>query len=127
MIKKLEISGQHTKVTPELKKYVTRKIGRLDRYQSRHTRESMHAEVHLKESKAKDKKQFTCSVVLHLPHETLDASETTINMFAAIDIVETKLKSQLKKYKDTHTNAKFHRRIVARLRRGGSKSGQVVS
>lgn len=117
MIKKLEINGQHTELTPELKKYVSRKIGRLDRYQSRHTRASMHAEVHLKESNAKKKKQFTCSVVMHLPHETLDASETTINMFAAIDIVETKLRGQLKKYKDTHTNAKFHRKIVARLQR----------
>lgn len=122
MIKKLEIGGQHTKLTPELKKYVTRKIGRLDRYVSRHTRESVHAEVHLKESKAKDKKQFTCSVVLHLPQETLDASETTINMFAAVDIVETKLKNQLKKYKDMHTNAKFHRRVVARLQRRGGIS-----
>lgn len=122
MIKKLEISAQHTKLTPELKKYITRKIGRLDRYVSRHTRESVHAEVKLKESKAKDKKQFTCAVVLHLPHEVLDAHETTINMFAAVDIVETKLKGQLKKYKDTHTNPKLHRRIIARVRRSGKAS-----
>ena len=117
MIKKFEVSAQHTELTPELKKYVARKIGRLDRYLSRHVRESVHAEVKLKESKAKDKKQFTCGVVLHLPHGVLDASETTINMFAAVDIVETKLKIQLKKYKDTHTNAKFHRRVVARIQR----------
>lgn len=117
MIEKLDISAQHTKLTPELKKYVTKKIGKLDRYVSRHARESIHAEVKLKESKAKNKQQFTCGVVLHLPHEVLDASETTVNMFAAIDIVETKLKSQLKKYKDTHTdNGKLHRRLFKRIR-----------
>lgn len=126
MIKKFEVSAQHTELTPELKKYVTRKIGRLDRYVSRHARESVHAEVKLKESKAKDKKQFTCSVVLHLPHEVLDASEQTINMFAAIDIVETKLKNQLKKYKDMHTNSKLRRRVFARVSRRGRTSVESV-
>lgn len=118
MIEKLEISAQHTTLSPELKKYVTKKIGKLDRYVSRHARKSIHAEVRLKESRAKNKQQFTCGVVLYLPHEVLDASETTVNMFAAIDIVETKLKVQLKKYKDTHTdNGKLHRRLVRRIGR----------
>lgn len=118
MIEKLEISAQHTTLTPELKKYVEKKIGKLDRYVSRHARESVHAEVKLKESKAKDKQQFTCGVVLYLPKEVLDASETTVNMFAAVDIVETKLKQQLKKYKDTHTNnGKMHRKLLSRIRR----------
>lgn len=117
MIEKLEISAQHTTLTPELKKYITKKIGKLDRYVSRHARQSIHAEVKLKESKAKNKQQFTCGVLLHLPHEALDASETTVNMFAAIDIVEAKLKHQLKKYKDTHTdNGKLHRRLFKRIR-----------
>jgi putative sigma-54 modulation protein len=116
MINKLELSCQHTELTPELKKYVTKKIGRLDRYISRHARESIHAEVKLKEQKTKSKQQFTCGVVLHVPHGTLDAHETTINMFAAIDIVETKLKLQLKKYK-YHQNAhKLHRRLFSRVR-----------
>lgn len=116
MIKKLEISAQHTELTPELKKYVERKIGKLDRYVPRHARESAHAEVKLKESKAKDKKQFTCGVLLYLPKGTLDASDTTVNMFAAIDIVEAKLKAQLKKYKDTHGGGKLHRKLFARVR-----------
>lgn len=118
MIEKIEISAQHTTLTPELKKYVIKKIGKLDRYVSRHAKESIHAEVKLKESQVKNRQQFTCGVVLHLPHETLDASETTVNMFAAIDIVEAKLKHQLKKYKDTHTdNGKLHRRLMRRIRR----------
>lgn len=116
MITKLEISAQKTELTPELKKYITKKIGRLDRYVPRRARESVHVEVHLKEAKHKEKKEFICSVVVQLPHETLDASESTINMFAAVDIVETKLRMQLKKYKDTHAGGTFQRRVFSRFR-----------
>lgn len=117
MIKKLEISAQHTELTPELKKYVTKKIGKLDKYIARKSRESAHVEVHLKEIKSKDKQQFSCNVVLHLPHGTLDATESTINMFAAIDIVETKLKNQLKKHKETHSGGSYQRKMFARFRK----------
>lgn len=117
MISKLELSAQHTDLTPELKKYVNKKIGRLDRYIPKHARKTAHAEVKLKENKSKDKSQFTCSVTLYLPGEVLEASDTTINMFAAIDIVETKLKQQLKKFKELHSEAKSYRQIFARLRR----------
>lgn len=117
MIKKLEITGVHTDITDDLNKYVTKKIGKLDDYMSRHVRQSVHAEVILRESKGKKNNRFECEVTMHVPQETLIAKEATINMFAAIDIVETKLKNQLKKYKEKHSHAKLHRRIIARLRR----------
>lgn len=117
MIGKIEIVGQQTTVTPELQKYVQKKIGRLDRYVAKQERQSVHAEVKLKETKSKDKKQFKATVILHLPQETLEASEQTINMFAAIDIVETKLKTQLRKHKETRSDAKVRRRLFSRFRR----------
>ncbi len=116
MIQKLEINGVHADVNERLHKYVLKKIGRLDLYMSRHVRESAHAEVKLKDGKAKDKKRCTCEVILHLPHEILAVKESTINMYAAIDIVEAKLKNQLKKYKDTHS-PRLHRKLMARLKR----------
>ncbi len=119
MIHKLEIDGVHTVLTADLKKYVTKKIGKLDTYMPRQVRESAHAEVKLKESKAKDKKQCTCEVIMFLPKEVLTVKESTLNMYAAVDIVEAKLKNQLKKYKDTHANPRIHRRLLARLRRKG--------
>jgi putative sigma-54 modulation protein len=115
MINKLEVSGVHAKVDDNLLKYVNKKIGQLDKYVSRKARQSMHAEVRLKDGKAKDKNHCMCEVVLHLPHETIDATETTINMYAAVDIVETKLKQQLKKYKDLHASPKLYRRLFARM------------
>lgn len=100
MINKLEITGIHTDANSDIQKYVKKKIAKLDAYMPRHARKSAHADVKLKESKSKDKKESTCEVILHLPGETIAAKETTLNMYAAIDIVEQKLKMQLKKYKD---------------------------
>lgn len=112
----MEISGIHVDVDPELHKYVEKKIGHLDRFFPRLTRESAHAEIKLKEKMIKAKKECTCEVILHLPHETIMTKETTINMYAAVDIVETKLKNQLKKYKEKHTHKRFHRRVLNKLR-----------
>lgn len=122
MIQKLEINGVHTEVTEDLQKYVYKKIGRLDQYMSAHARESAHAEVKLKEQKSKTRVSCTCEVILHLPKETLTTSETTVNMFAAIDVVEQKLKNQLKKYKEKHRTGRLHHRVLARIKRTASRS-----
>lgn len=99
MINKLEVAGIHTDATKDIQKYVKKKIANLDSYMPRHARKSAHAEVRLKEAKAKDKKQCTAEVVLYVPGEVITAKETTVNMYAAIDIVEEKLKTQLRRYK----------------------------
>ena len=117
MLARLEISGVHMELDDALKKYVTKKIGRLDRFISRAAGKSVHAAVKLKEGKAKDKNERTCEVIVHLPHDTITVHETTINIYAAIDIVETKLRMRLKKYKDLHESPTLHRRLMARLKR----------
>lgn len=96
------INHVHTESNVDLDKYVSKKIGKLDRYIPKNARESSHAEVYLKEEKIKEKKECSCEVVVHLPHTKLTLHETTMNIFAAVDIVETKLKNQLTKYKQTH-------------------------
>ena len=116
MVQKLEIAGEHYIIDENLKKYITRKLGRLDRYLNRHTRESAHLEVRLKEHKADGKKQCIASITLHLPHEVINIKESTLNMYAAIDIVQAKLKQQIQRYKDLHTAGKMHRRLFSRSR-----------
>jgi len=120
MMQKLEIKAIHAEVNDDLRKYVNKKIGKLDIYMSKHSRLSAHAEIRLKEANSKDKKQSTCEVVLHLPHEVITTKETTVNMFAAVDIVEAKLKNQLKKYKEKHDSSKLRRHIMARIRRNSN-------
>lgn len=117
MLQKFEIRGVHAKIDDNLRKYTMKKIGHLDKYLPRNNRASAHVEVSLKESKAKDKKQCTCEVTLHLPHETVNIEESTVNMYAAVDIAEAKLKQQIKKYKDAHATGRVHRHLFARLSR----------
>ncbi len=118
MLKKFEIQGVHTVVDDKLKAYVTKKIGGLDKYMSRHNRQSAHLEVHLKESKAKKGSDHCkCEVTLHMPHQTIIIKENALNMYAAVDIVEAKLKQQLQKYKDLHGSGKMHRHLFARWRK----------
>ena len=55
MLKKFEIRGVHAVIDDNLRKYVTKKIGRLDKYMSRASRASAHLEVYLKESPSRIK------------------------------------------------------------------------
>ena len=80
-------------------------------------RKSVHVEVKLKEGKVKAKEERTCEVIMRLPNEVFTVSETTINMFAAVDIVEEKLKKLLHKYKEMHASPKLRQRLMARLKR----------
>lgn len=116
MIRKIEIAGVHTTVDDDLRKYAIKKIGRLDRYLPRRLRTSLHVELKFKEEKSKSKNQYTCEVNLHVPQEVINIQESTVNMYAAIDIVEAKFRLQLKKYKELHTNPKMHQRMLARLK-----------
>ena len=102
MISRVEKSGINLELDADLKKYIDRKIGRLDRYMPRHARKTVHAEVKMRETGNKAGDKYTCEVVLHLPGGQVTAKESTLNMFAAVDIVEAKLKNQLKKYKEAH-------------------------
>jgi len=117
MIKKLEILGVHESGDEKLKKYVEKAVAKLEHYMPRHARESAHVEVKLKENKSQTDKKCSAEFIIYMPHDTLTAKEATINMFAAVDIVEAKLKNQLKKYKETHTNPRMVRRLTTRLRR----------
>lgn len=117
MIRQLDISGVHTQVSDDLRKYITKKVGALDRFVPKSARESMHAQVVLKEQTKKGVKECLCEVTLRLPQETVNCSEGTVNMFAAVDIAELKLRHQLARYKALHGNPRFHRRLIVRLRR----------
>lgn len=122
MIEKIEINGIHTEVTDDIQKYVAKKIGKLDQYMPKSARPSAHAEVKLKEQKIKQRVQCTCEVILHVPNDTITVKETTLNLYAAIDVVEEKLKNQIKRYKQTHGRGALHRRILARIKRSGHQS-----
>ena len=118
MITHVNISSSHYEVTDDIKKYITKKIGRIDRFVSRHARKSVHVDVKLVQRKTKSDK-YECETILHLPEKIITAKASTVNMFAAVDIVETKLKNQLKKYKAAHggDHQDHHSKLRRLLRR----------
>jgi ribosomal subunit interface protein len=117
MVNKIEIDGVHMTVNDDLRKYVLKKIARLDKYIPKHARASAHMEVKLKEGKTKGKNERTCEVLIHLPHDNITVNETTINIYAAVDIAEEKLKAQLHKYKELHADPRMRQRLLARIKR----------
>jgi len=119
---KLEIAGVHDLANKDVEKYIRRKIGKLDKYIPRHARKSAHAEVKVKERSSQKSKECMCEVVVHLPGENIAAKDSTVNMFAAIDIVEEKIKRQLKKYKTKVNSQK--RTPIKRILRRLTPSGQ---
>jgi ribosomal subunit interface protein len=123
---RVEINTVHGKMDDKLGRYIKKKIGGLEKYVTRAARSSAYAEVILKDAKAKDKNRYTCEVIMHVPIENLTVSETTVNMYAAVDIAEEKLKHALRKYKDMHDVPRLHRRIIARLGRRRKDPTDVV-
>ncbi|AHB42424.1 hypothetical protein RAAC3_TM7C00001G0578 [Candidatus Saccharibacteria bacterium RAAC3_TM7_1] len=100
MIHSISLTGVHLDIDAPTKKYVLKKIGRLDRFLPRHARKSVSAEVILKEVNREHGNKYEAEVILIVPDKQLTAKDSTMNMLAAVDIVEAKLASQLRKYKD---------------------------
>lgn len=118
MIESIVISG--VKYTPDekTKKYVLKKIARLDRFLPRHARKSVSAEVKLKEVNRSYGNKYEAEVILYVPDKQLTAKDSTVNILAAIDIVEAKLVSQLRRYKDAQVaHLGKTRAILSRFKR----------
>ncbi len=118
MIQSIAISGVKYEVDDRTKRYVTRKIGGLDRFLPRHARKSVTAEVKLKQVNRDHGNKYEAEVILYVPDKKLTAKDSTVNMIAAVDIVEAKISSQLKKYKDMHTaHTGKTRAVLSRFKR----------
>ncbi|MEK9196542.1 MAG: ribosome-associated translation inhibitor RaiA [Patescibacteria group bacterium] len=117
MIKSIQLSGVHSKLTDEVRQYAQKKIGGLDTYIPKDVRGSVQVDIKIKEAKAKDKQIFECEIIVKLPKAKLAVHEKSSTALSAIDIAEDNLKNQLKKYKDKHSGPRLHRRILRRINR----------
>lgn len=117
MITSIKVTGIAYEVDETTRKYVVKKIGRLDRYLPRHARKTASAEVRLREVNRDRGNKYEVEVFLHVPDKTLTAVDSTVNMLAAVDIVESKLVSQLRKYKQMNIPHIGRRRIMSRFKR----------
>lgn len=99
MIAAIDMSGVKYTIDETTKKYVLRKIGRLDRFLPKHARKSVTVDVKLKQVNRDHGNKYEAEVILNVPDKRMTAKDSTVNMLAAVDIVEAKLLSQLRKYK----------------------------
>lgn len=126
MITHIDITGVGS-YSPDdrTKKYVTKKIGGLDRLVPRHARKTMRAEVKLAEVNRKSGNKYEVDVLLIVPEKKLTAKDTTMNILAATDIVEAKLAAQLRKYKDERVTHVGRRKILDRFKRSFDREQQI--
>lgn len=107
MIKSIDVTGIKYSVDEKTLKYVTEKLGKLDRYLPSHARKTMTADVKLKQVNKDHGNKYEAEVIVHVPDKVLTAKDSTVNMMAAVDIVEAKLIAQLRKYKDSLVERKI--------------------
>ena len=115
MLQKFKIIGLHFSVSASLRKYIVKRLGNLDQYMPRHSRDSAYMEVRLKEEKASPKKSSICEVILHLPHATISLTEAASDMKTTINVVKGKLKQEIRQYKDELPSSKQRRHLFWRF------------
>lgn len=116
MIQSIDITGIKYDVNDITRKYVTKKIGRLDRYLPRHARKTVTADVKIKQIDQPHGNKYEVEVILQVPDKTILAKDSTGNALAAIDIVEMKLVHQLRKYKEASLPHVGRRKFLRRGR-----------
>ncbi len=113
----IQLSGRKYVIDKELKKYVNSKLGKLDRYLPRkHKAKGMSVEI-FKDPSGKEDNRYKVKAILEVPGPDMVAETATINPHSAIDIVEQKLKLQIKRYKDKNAPKRFRvKEMMGRLR-----------
>lgn len=124
----LQITGRHYELDTKIIAYTQKKLGGLDKYLPKRSREGVHGKVVLEFDEAHiQSQQCICEVNVEVKGERLHAKEATINMYAAIDICEQKLKSQVLTYKSKHDPARNRRqRLWNKMRGFGPESDANV-
>ena len=116
MIASIDITGVKYIAGDQVQKYVMRKIAKLDRYLPRHARKSVTADVKLRQVNRDHGNKYEAEVIINVPDKRLTAKDSTVNMFAAIDIVEAKLINQMRKYKDASILHVANKRILSKAK-----------
>jgi ribosomal subunit interface protein len=100
MIEKIDISGSNYKPEESLKKYVIKRIGKLDRYLPRNNKKDVVAKIIIAEVNRAHGNKYEISANLEIPGgKVISAKDECSNVFAGIDILEAKLTGQIRRFK----------------------------
>ncbi|HEY2004502.1 MAG TPA: ribosome-associated translation inhibitor RaiA [Candidatus Saccharimonadia bacterium] len=111
-----EITARNFEVDEKMKDYVEDKIGNLEKYLPRRVRGNLSAAVVLADdANGREDNRFVCEVVMTVNGSKMVSREGTVNIYAAIDIVEAKLRQQCHKYKEKLMLKPRRLRMIMRL------------
>lgn len=100
MIEKIEITGNGFKVEEGFRKYVEKRIGKLDRYLPRGSKKEVVAKVIVTEIGKSKVDKYEISAAMELTGgKVIAAKDECTNVFAGVDLVEAKLTGQIRRYK----------------------------
>lgn len=100
---KCDVTSRNFETDDKMKAYVEDKIGGLDKYVPKQSRDTANCTVMLEDDPSgREDNRYVCEVVMNVPGAKLVSREGTVNIYAAVDIVEAKLRSQLATYKNKH-------------------------
>ena len=100
MIEKIEVNGKGYKVEEPLRKYVEKRLGKLDRYLPRKAKKDVILKVMVKEIGKGKNDKYELSAAMEIPGgKLLAARDECSNVFAGVDLVEAKLTGQIRRYK----------------------------
>ena len=123
MIRNLTITGVKYELTDTTKKYVEKKIGALDKYLPRHARKSVSADVKIKQIDNPGGNKYEVDVIINVPEKVITAKDSTMNVLAAVDIVEAQLNGQLRKYKQANVPHIGFRKVLSKFKRSYEREG----
>ena len=123
MIRNLTITGVKYELTDTTKKYVEKKIGALDKYLPRHARKSVSADVKIKQIDNPGGNKYEVDVIINVPEKVITAKDSTMNVLAAVDIVEAQLNGQLSKYKQANVPHIGFRKVLSKFKRSYEREG----
>ena len=123
MIKNIKLTGIKVEIDEKTKKYVTKKIGGIDRYLPKHASKSVSAEVTIRQSNKGHGDKYETEVIIHVPEHKLIAKDSTVNILASIDIVEAKIIAQARKYREQHIDHRGPHGLLSKFKRSFSREG----
>lgn len=100
MIDNIELSGNNYKVSDSFKKYAVKRIGKLDRYLPHGNKKDVIVKVVVTEVDRAHGNKYEISAAMEIPGgKVITARDECSNVFAGIDILEAKLKGQIRRFK----------------------------
>jgi len=124
MIKNIDISGIGYKLDEATKAYIEKRISKIDRFLPRNKRDGIKAHVKLKKVNKDHGNKYEAEIILSVPDKVITARDSTVNMLAAIDIVESKIVSQIHKYKEESISHISKRGLMSRFKRSFAREKQ---